>query len=268
MISRSQRDLDRLAARDLAIKLQIESAFRKDLKNYFRKVNRDFVNDYKQYGQVNPVDKNKDELRKLLLKYYKMINRKFGFQTRTNNLKFFKEIEVKSPQVEFEIQRQFDIYNETHSAEQADIISSTNKKEQQEYVQKIKADAAIAGYLLSDAEVAEQTGSLLTGIYDSRVDTIATTETQNVAENSKFIEASVISGIAAVGLLLMKRWVSVLDERTRQEHVDADGQEVAAFDPFLVGSDKLMKPGDFSLGAKPGNVINCRCGAVYFMKDL
>jgi hypothetical protein len=30
-------------------------------------------------------------------------------------------------------------------------------------------------------------------------------------------------------------------------------------EPFTVGGEQLMYPGDDSLGASPGNVINCQC---------
>ena len=270
MISRTQRQIDKLAAQNLAAKLQIESAFRRDLKTLFNKVNSDFVRHYKLYGNLAPIDRNKDAIRNLLLKYYRMINRKFGYQIRTNNVKMCEKIEVKNVNFDSEIDKQLDVYSQNHSEEQADIISQTNIREQQEIVQRIRAEAALAGVLLTDNEVAEQASELLDQKYDARIDTIAATEVQNVSEQTKYIEATVIGGLL-VGMNvenpLKKRWVSVLDERTRQEHVNADGQVVMASDPFLVGSYKLMQPGDTSLGAGLETIINCRCNAVYFNSD-
>lgn len=66
---------------------------------------------------------------------------------------------------------------------------------------------------------------------------------------------------AAAASLLTKTWVAVLDSATRPEHVEADGQEVPVDEPFEVGGEDLMYPGDDS--GSPENVINCRCTAVY-----
>ena len=52
-------------------------------------------------------------------------------------------------------------------------------------------------------------------------------------------------------------WNAVGDDRTRPEHLDADGQEVPLEDPFDVGGESLMYPGD-SAGSD-WNIINCRC---------
>jgi hypothetical protein len=53
----------------------------------------------------------------------------------------------------------------------------------------------------------------------------------------------------------------------RPEHAAADGQEQLAINPFLVGGEQLNRPGDTSLGASAGNVINCRCSADYFVAN-
>lgn len=52
-------------------------------------------------------------------------------------------------------------------------------------------------------------------------------------------------------------WDATGDSRTRPDHVAAEGQEVGLDEPFIVGGESMMHPGDF--GASPGNVINCRC---------
>lgn len=56
---------------------------------------------------------------------------------------------------------------------------------------------------------------------------------------------------------LMKEWVATSDERTRMAHRLADGQIVPINEPFNVGMEKLMYPGD-PIGSA-ANVINCRC---------
>lgn len=52
-------------------------------------------------------------------------------------------------------------------------------------------------------------------------------------------------------------WLATLDTRTRKAHRDVDGDRAPVGEPFEVGGEFLMFPGDPSGSAS--NVINCRC---------
>lgn len=56
-----------------------------------------------------------------------------------------------------------------------------------------------------------------------------------------------------------KEWSSTGDSRTRKSHLSANGQKVKKDKPFIIGSDKMMQPGDGSLGAQAKEIIACRC---------
>lgn len=62
-----------------------------------------------------------------------------------------------------------------------------------------------------------------------------------------------------MGIKLRKRWVSAKDGRVRDAHGAADGQIVNVDEPFIVGGEKLMFPGD-KTAASGWNLYNCRCG--------
>ena len=62
-----------------------------------------------------------------------------------------------------------------------------------------------------------------------------------------------------MGIKLRKRWVSAKDGRVRDAHGAADGQTVNVDEPFIVGGEKLMFPGD-KTSASGWNLYNCRCG--------
>ena len=79
--------------------------------------------------------------------------------------------------------------------------------------------------------------------------------TQNICEQGE-----------KMGLNMWKRWYATPDTRCRQEHLDADGQEVPDNQPFIVGGEELMFPADESHGASAWNIINCRCRSVAFVK--
>lgn len=67
-----------------------------------------------------------------------------------------------------------------------------------------------------------------------------------------------IDGMKAVdeecGLVYEKRWIATNDSRTRESHVDIDGETVPLDEPF---SNGLMYPADPD--GEPEEVFNCRC---------
>lgn len=73
---------------------------------------------------------------------------------------------------------------------------------------------------------------------------------------------------------LKHAWVAEVDQRTREEHIKADddynpdggGQAIPVDEPFVVGGEKLMYPGDPAGSA--WNVINCRCREVIITDDI
>lgn len=64
---------------------------------------------------------------------------------------------------------------------------------------------------------------------------------------------------ADMGTEMEKEWIATKDYRTRDWHGKADGQRVPVNEPFIVKGEKLMFPGDTSLGASGWNIYNCRC---------
>lgn len=59
-----------------------------------------------------------------------------------------------------------------------------------------------------------------------------------------------------------QEWVATNDNRTRESHAAANGQVVDVDTPFDVGGSQLLFPGDDSLGADVGEIVNCRCTTV------
>lgn len=63
------------------------------------------------------------------------------------------------------------------------------------------------------------------------------------------------------GVEMEKEWLALDDDRTRDDHREADGQRVGLDEPFEVGDDLLMYPSDPS--GSPEEVINCRCSVLH-----
>lgn len=102
-------------------------------------------------------------------------------------------------------------------------------------------------------------GDALAASIAARAASIANANTNGVAEEARFAVALQ----EAQGAALSKSWLTVLDPRVRPAHYLAEGQTVSGDRPFDVWGEPLMYPGDMTLGATLGNVINCRCSADY-----
>jgi len=89
----------------------------------------------------------------------------------------------------------------------------------------------------------------------SRAQTIARTETHAAANYA------VQESFKSTGVQARREWVAAEDERTREDHIDANGQIVGLNEPFTVGSEELMYPGDPA--GSPEQVVNCRCAVVF-----
>ncbi len=110
-----------------------------------------------------------------------------------------------------------------------------------------------------DGETIAQLSQRIDGVYQEqlteRTQTIAATEVV-AASNYGCLEAGKASGLS-----LTKSWLSMDDAKVRPDHRDAEDQTVGLDEPFIVGGEALMYPGDPS--GSPGNIINCRCTIYY-----
>ena len=88
----------------------------------------------------------------------------------------------------------------------------------------------------------------------------AVTNAQNAGRMDSYVAAT------KMGIEMEREWVSALDARTRPEHADADGQVVGVDEPFIVGGEKLMYPGDRN--GSGWNIYNCRCTQIARVKSV
>lgn len=88
----------------------------------------------------------------------------------------------------------------------------------------------------------------------------AVTNAQNAGRQDSYVAAE------KMGIEMEREWVSSLDARTRPEHAEADGQVVGVDEPFIVGGEKLMFPGDRS--GSGWNIYNCRCTQIAKVKNV
>lgn len=92
--------------------------------------------------------------------------------------------------------------------------------------------------------------------WQNRARTVARTETMG-AVNGGAYRSAVLDAEARGDVAPFKMWLSTDDPRTRPTHVAADQQRTLLTEPFVVGTSRLLYPGD-PMGAA-AEVINCRC---------
>jgi HK97 family phage portal protein len=84
-----------------------------------------------------------------------------------------------------------------------------------------------------------------------RIQTICRTEVISATNQSSLL------GYKQSGVVDKKQWLTAIDERTREWHIEADGQTVDLDKNFIVDGEELECPG--GMGGSPENVVNCRC---------
>ncbi len=136
------------------------------------------------------------------------------------------------------------------SDKRSEEISKTTSRR----LDRILAEATADGWHEDQtaAAIAERIGGALG---TARARTIARTETHSASQDAGFEVAQ------DSGLKMLKQWVSVQDDRTREDHVEANDQVVPLEEAFKVGDDELQYPGDPT--GLPEQIINCRCVCVY-----
>ncbi len=127
-------------------------------------------------------------------------------------------------------------------------VNTTTKKDILKQLQEAEAN----GEGIND--MSKRIENLFEETYKNRARTVARTEV-NAANNKAGIEAAKQAGMRT------KEWLTAEDERVREWHAEADGQTVPIAQPFIVGGEEMMFPGDSSASAE--NVVNCRCTMIY-----
>jgi len=109
----------------------------------------------------------------------------------------------------------------------------------------------------SIAQLSKRVDDLYAFQTEERIQKIVATEVV-AASNYGSHEAAKASDLS-----LNKVWLATNDGHTRPDHREADGQTVGMDEPFDVGGEQLMFPGDTSLGASAKEIIFCRCTQYY-----
>lgn len=145
----------------------------------------------------------------------------------------------------------FNTWVDTNGLSKSKDMNDTTLTALKKALQKAVSESVSSG---DSSDLVKQILADSDGVYDemttTRAKAIARTEagsTVNYGQQETYKAEGVQS----------KEWMAVQDDRTRDDHADADGQVVKMDDSFNVGGEDMDYPGDPDGSAE--NVINCRC---------
>ena len=250
---RRQRD----AHKQLNIKLKLERRLHKRMRRFFAKQNRKFLRIKEDFDRTYDAREDSEELNEILEKHYDDALKAFVPFIILEVDRALKEEDIRT----------------LSRMEKVAIISAVTTFVAKEVPRSVLAISKTTNkYIVQALEdnIGDNTGAYkqLQSKNMVRADTIAVTETQKAAEGTKQIASSTseeivaAGGLGAVMLRTIKEWITRLDLRVRSAHQLAHGQIRQLEEPYLVDGEQLMYPGDMSLGASIGNVVNCRCNSV------
>lgn len=200
-----------------------------------------------------------ENIQRLLEGEYNAAFEMFGARILDSAIKSYDKRELKFtgiPRTEIfdEAQRQ---WIARHGAQHVTQISGTTFEQAMALINKAVADAVTEGLgtAATAALIKRRMAQQAVVMSSFRARMIARTEAHTAA-NAANHEAALASGV-----ITQQEWVSSADERTRLDHMDANGQTVGIREKFNVGGELLEYPGDPNGSA--GNIINCRCVAVH-----
>ena len=146
----------------------------------------------------------------------------------------------------------FNRWIDQHGLAKAKGINDTTNKALHDKLVASLTDSVQGGDSLGS--IIKNLMALCDGVYDDmdgpRAKMIARTETAGAMNFGSYATYKT-EGVGK------KEWVATMDDRTRDDHADADTQVVGIDEPFGIGDESLMYPGDPD--GDPGEVINCRC---------
>lgn len=282
MVTRTIKSTE--ALRQEKLKISLERQFAPSVRALLNRMIRDFRVLYSASTMIPDTKLYKSDWETLLDQQYRRVGNSFiGIEQKSKILAQLQVKQIEDEETLSLINAAYFLWSKERAPRQADFILETTSDRINEALEDAKqaAPADLTGSEFNRFVATAASAQLFRGV-PGRVGAITNMETQAPAEQAKQFTARAIAGQeilpaqqaveqaidpitgAVIGAVLIdKEWHTVGDERVRRAHADADFQKRKSIEPFTVGGESLQYPGDTSLGASLGNVINCRCAAIY-----
>ena len=268
------------ANREFRQKEKLENMFKPEIKKLFARMIRDFAASVLANGDHQNTREYLNDWEVVIKIHYERVQRAFSGTVAEQQKTFMydwylkkmlgKQDNGEERRLEALLATALIQWRNLNSKESAGLIVDTSLNNMSESLTQARELLIEAEESIDNRNVAATATPILKRKFAGRVDTIALTETQKVAESSKLLEAEALSGIEpiVIGPALFvsatkKAWVTVGDKKVRTAHQRVNGQVRSLQEPFVVAGERLMYPGDSSLGASALNTVNCRCSSQY-----
>lgn len=236
----------------IAMSRKYENLFRREIARGMRSIARE---------DNDALTIHERRLTDILTRLYKESFKTFGRRLLNSIVKHRSEHETKKenevvPETpQFDLARQ--IWIRTQAALQVTQIANTTEKQALDIIRQALDDSIEEG--LSEI----QTGRLIQARINTTGAQLSRLRGRMIARTESHSSSNASTQMAAKStrLPLKKEWITSMSDRTRETHMIANGQTVDIDQPFSVGADLLMQPGDSSGSAK--EIISCRCVAGY-----
>lgn len=271
-----------VAAQQMQRKMRLEDKIKGPLRSYFRRIVKDFRIAFASSGRPVNMGNYAGELEVILRRHYERVQREFrddiGRQNGGKSLLIYamKQTADEQQNVDLLLDVSLLAWITETLTRKVEFIGITNDLQMMHAIDLARQSLIDSGEPLDNRNVAITAAALLIRMYESRVDRIAVSETQEAAESTNQIHASILAGaipFSAVGVPgvtpaveereVNKTWRDMDDGRVRATHRRVDGTTLPENGIFIVGGSRLRFPGDASLGAAIGEIINCRCFSDY-----
>lgn len=278
---------------DLNIKLMLERRLRTIINKFHNKIATQLEQSIRKTGDVQDFYASGLELESILNSHYTLVGEIFATRINTMVLQeldkelvpvgeknfYYDDLEIKArkkvPKVPIVVDRHFKV----KAADIAGKITKTTKKEAKRALAEVKKLARKPGGVgVIPVNVASQTGAMFRTTMNGRATGIVRLNTNAPAEAAKITQVQILRGeqpsLAGGGASKgTKTWSNMADSLVRgggstQFNHQTANQTVSIDKPFKVSGESLKFPGDTSMGASAGNVINCRCSATYDIKKV
>lgn len=263
--NKNEKDKHLAVASMLAFKLKQENKLKNNLRPHFDQVSNQVKKSYSNIGKLPSFEAHRKAVKTIINDHY-IDTATQTSTTLRDNFKPVKDDEKLQALIDTQIESDAD----DRSDFAADSIAETTENNFKDYIKEAVSAAAVLGIVLSKEDIADNISDKFDDTTDGRLDLISQMETGVAADDGKTdemdaledTEAEFEDGTTIEDYKRKKTWVAVMDDRTRPEHAEADGQEVDYDEPFIVGGEELMEPRDDSLGASDWNIYGCRCQSV------
>lgn len=230
-----------IVARELALKLRLEKAFRREINSIFSRMVKDYGVTVAGTGNTPDANKFLDDWKVTLGRHYERVQKAFSGEVLDQQKKCNPVWHERKQQDDEDIEAEraailalaLQQWREDHAGRGAQFITQTNQNEFNEALQQAREIVREQELPLDDRTLAATAVAILIRKFRGRTPGILMFETQQAAESTKLIEANVLEdlqpfprGRFGVGDTdAIKSWFTVGDDLVRDIHVAADGQK-------------------------------------------